>query len=189
MPDSDNPLVFVNNELQEGGKGLHALIVGVSHYPHLPDGGGTPAEKSYGMGQLSSTSLTAYKMYRWLLENKDLLPVPLATIRLLLSPSEGELKIEPSIQELLQSNKAKLSTKDNFVLEAKAWRSDARTSEDNVTFFYFAGHGVQRKKDDAVMLLRDFGYPAIGGSLANAAAMENLFYGMAPPQDTTKTIA
>lgn len=63
----------------QGQPGFHAFIAGVSSYPHLPGGIGTPAPDSFGMQQLSSAALTAYKMYCWLVERQRKLPVPLAT--------------------------------------------------------------------------------------------------------------
>ena len=77
----------------------------------------------------------------------------------------------------------------NFVKEAKEWREDARSTRDGFTFFYFAGHGVQRKQDDAVILLEDFGDPDAGGPLNNAVDFNHLFRGMAPPAKPTEQIA
>jgi hypothetical protein len=175
-------LVFDNRQKLQGEKGLHALIVGVSHYPHLPGGGGTPATNNYGMQQLSSTALSAFKMYRWLMDNKDNLSVPLATCRLLLSPSAGESMSEPALVGL-----ADPATRQNFTAEARSWREDARTHEDNVTIFYFAGHGVQRSKTDGVLLLNDFGDPQ-QGTLTNTADIINIFNGMAPPDNSGQPV-
>lgn len=166
-----------------GKPGLHVFIAGASLYRHLPGGGGKPTDNSYGMQQLSSTALTGYKVYRWLLDNKGQLPLPLATVRLLLSPSPAELAVEPKMENLTDA-----CTRANFAAEAKQWRKDAGSSRDEFTFFYFAGHGVQRKKDDAVMLLEDFGNPD-EGPLASAVTIDNLFNGMAPPASPTEQIA
>jgi hypothetical protein len=167
----------------QGQPGLHVLIAGVSRYIHFPGGGGSPTTNSFGMQQLFSTALTAYKIYQWLLSHKNQLPLPLATIRLLLSPSQDELDAEPAMVGL-----ADPATRRNFAAEAHGWHDDAGSSDDNMSFFYFAGHGVQRKKDDAVMLLEDFGDP-LDGPLSNAVEIENFFGGMAPPADPTKKIA
>lgn len=48
-----------------------------------------------------------------------------------------------------------------------------------VQLFYFAGHGVQRNKDDVVLLLEEFGN-GLGGPLVHAVDVKNIFYGMAP---------
>jgi hypothetical protein len=176
-------LIFDDRSTLQGNPGLHVFIVGVSRYEHLPGGGGTPTNNGFGMQQLNSTALTAFKIYQWLMNHKTQLPLPIATIRLLLSPSPLELNVEPAMAGL-----ADPATRTNFTATAHAWRDDARASDDNMTWFYFAGHGVQRKKDDAVMLLEDFGAPA-DGPLTNAVAIENFFNGMAPPADLTRKIA
>lgn len=171
------------NEL--GSKpGLHALIAGVSAYDHLPGGGSTAANNTFGMEQLTSPALSAYSIYQWLTESNVELPVPVATIRLLLSPSRQELQVQP----LLATLGASKCTRDNFSTDAFEWRTDASRSSEDVTLFYFCGHGVQRRANDAVILFQDFGAPN-GPALAKAAEIDNIYLGMAPPRDPTKTIA
>lgn len=170
------------NELQ-GRQGVHALIAGVSSYRHLPGGSGKLTDDSYGLRQLSSTALTAYRIYRWILDRKDRLPLPLATVRLLLSPSATELATEPEMATL-----AAPCTRSSFVSAAKQWRDDASSNREGMTFFYFAGHGVQRKVSDAIMLPEDFGDPN-EGPLRNAVPFDNLFHGMAPSSGSMAQIA
>src|SRR2546430_1852103 len=152
--------------------GLHALIVGVSAYLHLPGGTGTPAPESFGMAQLPSSASSAYKVYRWLVERQKYLPVPLATCRLLLSPSPIEAEVEPLLGDQLAP-----CTLDQFLVAAKQWRDDASTHRDNVTFFYFAGYNLQKSENEEVLLLENFG-DGIGGILRNTVSVNNLFNGM-----------
>jgi hypothetical protein len=156
----------------QGQPGFHAFIAGVSSYPHLPGGTGTPAPNNFGMQQLSSAALTAYKLYCWLVERQRKLPVPLATCRLLLSPSPEEVRVEPRLNGL-----ADPCTLNAFQTAAGDWRTDASSHQENVTFFYFAGHGVQRSKGDQVLLLEDFG-DGRGGTLNNAVNTKNIYNGM-----------
>jgi hypothetical protein len=128
------------------------------------------------MQQLSSTALSVFRMYEWLLARRDRLPLPLASVRLLLSPSPGEVAAEPGIA----TAGASACTRALFSAEVRKWRTDAASHRDGMSLFYFAGHGVQRKRDDAVMLLEDFGNPD-EGLPTNAVAIDNLFNGMAPP--------
>jgi hypothetical protein len=151
--------------------GLHALIIGVSAYPHLEGGSDAPAPDTYGMGQLTVAASTALELFEWLQANSARLPVPLATCRLLLAPSPGEPAApagtpEPTLDEVLDA--------------AKAWREDAAVSPDERTLFYFAGHGAQKSKDDGVAMLADFGDGRGGGALRNAIGIRNVFDGMAP---------
>lgn len=177
-------LIVDNRAALAGKPGLHALIAGVSMYSHLPGGGGKPAVDGYGMQQLSSTALTAYKVYRWLMERKDHLSMPLATVRLLLSPSVGE---EAAVPELAAAG-ASRCTRQNFTGEVRQWRTDAGSDNDNVTFFYFAGHGVQRTRSDSVLLLEGFADPD-EGPLHHAAEIFNIFNGMAPPASVAMKMA
>lgn len=178
--------LIVNNLPQlQGQPGFHAVIAGVSAYRHLPGGGDTAAPDSYGMEQLSSTALTAYKIYRWLLERQSQLPLPLATVRLLLSPSPAEAAEIAKESPRLQVDRC---TRQNFAADVRQWRGDAGSRDDNITFFYFAGHGVQRSKNDGVLLLEDFGDPN-EGTLHNAAEIINIFNGMAPPASVQRKIA
>lgn len=194
-------LVFDNRpNLQPGEPGIHALIAGVSFYKHLPGGDGPPAEIDWGLPQLSATALTAFKIYRWLIDRRKQLPKKLATVRLLLSPSEAEApKITEGMAEITQALAGEAvtlldtpspCTLDNFTGEARRWRKDAISDIDdsNVTFFYFAGHGIQRKNNDPVLLLEDFGNPN-AGMVAKTVEFNALFEGMAPLRDPLKKMA
>src|SRR5688572_12244185 len=140
------------------GRGLHALIVGVSSYSHLPGGDRATTTNAFGMEQLTSTSLSAWKVYQWLLDHKDRLAAPLASVRLLLSPSQREL--DNALKDIPNIATIDRATRANFDREAKNWRKAAEKNEDDYTFFYFAGHGVQRSTpNDAVMLMEDYGDP------------------------------
>ena len=162
--------------MQPDASSYAVLLLGVSEYLHLPEGGGAPAERSFRLKQLSSTARSAFGVYEWLLAHRDQLPLPLATIRLLLAPSTVELESTPQMAGL-----GALPTRSTFAAAAIDWRRDARLHSDGMTLFYFAGHGVQRRKGDSVMLLHDFGDPT-DGPLAKTVAFNNLYHGMAPPR-------
>jgi hypothetical protein len=170
-----NP-IFDNRAALGGEPGLHVFLVGVSAYPHLPAPGSGSTAQSYGMNQISAAARTAYQMYEWLLANQAGLPLPLATVWLLLSPSALEITNEPALNGL-----ALRPDLLNFVQSANAWRDAASTHRDGMSLFYFAGHGVQRTKDDAVLLLDDFGHLPVGmNPLQTSVDVRTLFYGMAP---------
>jgi len=165
-------LIDRRQELQ-GKPGLHAFIVGVSAYAFLPGAGEAGTHYSMGLHRLSSTASSAFKVFCWLKQHQDTLFVPLATLRLLLSPTSEEIASQPELDCL-----ADAATLDNFLREAKYWRDDAANDPQNVTFFYFAGHGAQQTKDDAVILFEDFG-DGIGGPLHRAVDVGNIHKGMA----------
>ena len=91
---ADVALVFDNRLSLDGAPGLHAFITGVSDYPYLSE----PAAASrddlsaphFGLRKLASPALSAYRIARALRLWSPTLTVPLATIRLLLSPSFDE---------------------------------------------------------------------------------------------------
>jgi Caspase domain len=173
--------VFDAREEHAGQPGLHALIVGISRYPNLPEGRApTEHQQRYGLGlsQLSAAARTGLLVYEWLLEDRLGLPAPLVTCRLLLSPAADEL------EDVDQPEQGASDVTLKSVLEAaKGWREDAASCSDNVTLFYFAGHGLQRKRgDDHVLILEDFG-DGIGGKLKNAVDTLSLIEGMAPSED------
>jgi hypothetical protein len=171
-PPPSKALVFAHQQADESTPALHALIIGVSHYPFMA------AEKTgreaFELQQTASPARTAMAIRRWLQENSDYLPVPLGSVRLLLSPSEEEKTVEPDLQSSGDS-----ATRNNVLAAAAEWRRDASSNPNNVTFFYFAGHGVQRGAGDDVMLLEDFG-DRVGGLLYNAIDQAMLIAGMAP---------
>lgn len=136
--------------------GLHALIVGVGDYPHLEGGSGEPAAGSYGMAQLTSAVPAASSVGQWLHANRSKLVKDLASCRMLSSP-----------------------TLDDFRRAALEWRDDCATDPDNTALFYFSGHGLERSRSDAVLLMSDFG-DMPGNPLVKATDVNNLFYGMAP---------
>lgn len=152
--------------------GLYALVIGVSAYPHL-EGGNAPAAKTYRMGQLSAAALTAHRLADWLEAAGDRLAVPLQNCRLLLSPSPGELDRLETRQEYLPA------TLEQMAAQALEWRDECSRDKDNVAFFYFAGHGLQRSRRDAVLLMQDFA-DASGNPLDKAVDVQDLFQGMAP---------
>jgi hypothetical protein len=130
--------------------GLHALIVGVSDYPNLSEADGPPGPPHHlGLHKLGSAATAAVRLYSFLVERADHLAAPLASCRLLLSPSPSEAE-----RLTITAPRANLT---NFAAAASDWRRDARTDPKNVTLFYFAGHGLQRSDNGQVLLFEDFG--------------------------------
>ena len=161
-------LLFDERPALGDNPGVHALVIGVSSYPFLTDGAKAVA-KPWGMGQLTSTAASAFKMFEWLKRTSAKLPMPLATCRVLLSPSPQE----PHLTESQTKRPSQRPDRRQRLAQRR------RTNRDNVTFFYFAGHGVQRTKEDAVMCLRDFLEP-LGSSLRNAIDLATVRAGMSP---------
>src|SRR5262245_41988225 len=169
MPDPS--LVFDGRAALGKAAGFHALIVGVGSYRYLK-GGAEPVADHWDMGQLSSTATSAHKVHQWLTKAnaEGRLPVPLATCRLLLSPSPGEAAL---------AGVGAPATFDNFSPAAHAWRDDCNTHRDSVALFYFAGPALQRSTDDAICCLGQFRKPGFG-VFFHAATLADIWSGMSP---------
>jgi hypothetical protein len=172
---------FDDREQHPDQPGIHALIIGVSDYTHLPAADAHPSQEQekYGLGltRLSAAASTGFLVYEWLLASRDALPLPLLTCRLLLAPSADELQRVDGLGALGSD-----ATLKSVLAEAKAWRNDAATHRDGLTFFYFAGHGLRRKRGDHVLVLQDVG-DGLGQRLQNAVDTFTLVQGMAPSED------
>jgi hypothetical protein len=164
----------------EGKPGVHALVIGISHYVNLPTGSTlTKRQRRYGLGlrQLNCAARTGRMVFDWLIKERAGLPVPLATCRLLLSPVDGEMDgwSDPDLGVASANLHAVLET-------AAQWREDAASHPDNVTLFYFVGHGFQNERGKHVLILADIG-DGIGPRLKNAIDADSLIGGMAPSDE------
>jgi hypothetical protein len=162
--------LIIDRRQQLGNEpGFHAVIIGVSSYPFLA-GGATAVPDAWGMSQLSATATSANEIAEWLsrAEADKRLPRRLATLRLLLSPAPTESLPATAAATLTNTRDA-----------LREWRKDCNTQRDNVGLFYFAGHGVQRSKEDAALCLEDFLDPN-GTLLERAISISDIRDGMAP---------
>ncbi|MCY1021352.1 caspase family protein [Pyxidicoccus sp. MSG2] len=164
-------LVFDKRAERKTG-GTHALIVGISSYPHLLGGRGPLARQPFNLGQLSSAARSAFDFYRWLVE-EAVLPEPLVTCRLLLAPSEIELAQVPELH-----GHATSCGVNDFVQAASDWHQDASMSDEGKTIFFFVGHAFQFVRDDDLLLFQDFGN-GIGPLFRSAVSFSNIFNGLA----------
>jgi hypothetical protein len=163
-------LVFDRRAEIAGGPGTHALLCGVSAYPHLLGGSGEPTPFSFGLTQLSTPVRTSRAIHAWLVDHADQLAAPLATVRLLLAPDPDEPPATPVIEP---------PTLDKVLREAAAWRADASAHRDGIALLYLSGHGFIVSRADQVVLLHDYG-DGIGSILRNSITVGSIFQGMAP---------
>jgi hypothetical protein len=168
-------LVTIDNR----GVGIHALIVGVSDYTNLP-GDDDPAAggNKLGMKKLKAPTLGAYRFLKWLIkaDEENRLLQPLASYEVVLAPSPEE-RAEPGLEDWIDD-----ATTGSFVKKTIAWRKRVGKSKKNVALFYFSGHGIQRNKDDAILMLQDFAEDEVP-MLKRAVALYEIFGGMAPSDE------
>lgn len=180
-------LVFDRRRKFKGQSQTHAFLVGVSEYAHLPKATEPPDPKKFNLLRLASPALSTWEICRWLVANADSLACPLATIRLVMSPSAKEKpKLKP-----IDLGKGKQLTREginpadwrNFVIAAKDWRKAAAADPGSMTFFYYSGHGLERL-GSPLITLADFTDPAAGGVLqCSCEVTANFMLGMAPSND------
>ncbi|MER6187907.1 caspase family protein [Streptomyces sp. NPDC001652] len=135
------------------GPGMHALVIGVGGYAHLPGGAGRAIADPlrYGnLGQLTSPPRSALEFATWLRESDpSRWTAPLASIDLRISPA-------PTDPDLGGSGSAYRDATIDSITEAyDVWKDRCASDENNVAVFYFCGHGLQ--SDEQLLLASDFG--------------------------------
>jgi hypothetical protein len=164
--------------------GTHALIIGVSAYLHFEDGvAPTPVGIEFQMEQLSAAARSASEFAAWLLKDYKCDRAPLRSLRVLLSPSAGEV-IHADIEALLNGDFS--ATRANVGTALGEFRNACNANTENVGIVYIAGHGVQLTKEGAIVLLHDFGAPAFLSKLDGAIDMKGVHDGLNHP-NTART--
>ena len=110
---------------------VHALVIGVSKYDHLPGGTGQQTTKALlaGLGQLSAAATSATRIANWLRDNFDYPKVQLGSVRLLASPSPAEVPLPGGANP-------PPATYEQVKKAVTRWRRDARATPGNITLLY-----------------------------------------------------
>ena len=136
------------------GAATHAFVVGVSHYPFADGPDATAEGERIGITNLSGAARSASEVAAWLLEEYRNPDATLGSIRILLSPVEGE-QLNPLVAERIGATSV-AATRDAVETEIFEFSEACKENSDNVAFVYVAGHGVQLSKRGAIVLLHDF---------------------------------
>ena len=141
----------------------HALVIGVSHYPHLDGGGRKPTKNPLAddLGQLPGAASSAVHVASWIRDHLRSAVDGRGSIRLLISPV-------PEEQGQLEGLKAPRATRRSVEMAVYDWLADVRCHQDNVAIVYVAGHGIQKTDEGAILLLEDFGKPKTPEVLTNS---------------------
>jgi len=175
-------LLFDRRDQFAGAAMCHAFLVGVSNYSHLPGDNEPPKPAKFNLKKLASPALSAWRLARWLIENGDSFAQPLGSVRVLISPSPREEPLLDPLPALPGIVAAQPDPADwaHFVPAALAWRADAARHKEGMTFFYYAGHGLERM-GGTVLTLEDFTDPNAGGLLIRSFDLNaNFVAGMGP---------
>jgi Caspase domain len=133
-------LLYDNKADHTKQAGFHALIVGIGNY-----------QSAQNLQPLTSAAFSAHAIAQKLIDlaNENQLQVPLATCRLLIDAF-------PSSMDTILSQYSQPINKSVFQDTVISWIADARAHADNMSFLYFAGHGIQLSGNDRSLLLGDF---------------------------------
>lgn len=143
----------------------HAFVVGVSHYPYLNGPEASDFGSDFGMVDLSSAARSASEIAAWLLTEFHKPETPLASVRILLSPTDSET-IHPAVADVVANPTP--ATRDAVEEAFSQFKADCKANPDNFAFVYIAGHGVQLTTSASVVLLHDFADPDHGEELVGA---------------------
>lgn len=163
------------------GPKVHVFIAGVSEYVYLPAAGKHASSATFGLRKLTSAARSAFEFFQWVDENRNNLVAPVATIRLLLSPSQTELGAEPAMRQLNVNR----CTRAEFERAYREWRAVLQPGD--LALFYFSGHGAHRSRRDGLLLFEDFNPDRNGNILAGAAEVNNLIDALAPSPSQRQT--
>lgn len=136
------------------GPVTHAIIIGVSDYPHLQGGSGALAERTFGLGQLTSPAVSARELATWFIKSFTCLDRPLSSVWLLTSEpgAAAATFLNPASNVLVDLPRATLAETRNAVRDCLA----LCTNPDDRLIFYFCGHGLSGGMQN-FYCLRDFG--------------------------------
>lgn len=163
-----------------GGQG-HALIIGISRYAFLPEPGHIVAGvETLNLAQVKCGAISALRFAQWLLQAdaQGHLPAPLASLRLLIAPSDEEIEACPELAPY-RDNPDTAPTWYNIHRAALAWRQACGEGQDRIAYFYFCGHAILRDSGTTTFLAQDFaerGLPILHKSFD----LNNLIRALAP---------
>jgi hypothetical protein len=106
------------------------------------------------MANLSSAARSASEVAAWLLGEHHNPEAPLASVRLLLSPVEGE-QLNADVLARMGGQTAP-ATRAAVKTDFTDFKAACATNTDNRAFVYLVGHGIQLNFRGAIVLLEDF---------------------------------
>jgi hypothetical protein len=178
------PWHSVPEVLTGDGPRTHALVIGVSRYRHLPDADGNPPDEPAGgetfeLVRLECAANGALAVAEWLRDSYRQPDAPLASVRLLLSPSELELE-DPRMAAA--DGATPPATRAATAEAIDEWRRACRGDPGGVAILYLAGHGVMISSEgDVVVLLEEFAARE-GQELDAAVDLQGVRNGMRGPE-------
>lgn len=156
------------------GPALHAFLIGVGAYRHLPGGSGPATVKQPRLKQLPTPPLSVTAMLDWLRTGYRNAAVPLGSVEVLVSAPGGGAVDGVPVDEATMAN---VRTAKN------AWLARCDRHAGNVALFYFCGHGLQGTNQ--YLLLDDFGADPTD-TMATTIDLDRFHAGMAGCKASTQ---
>ena len=163
---------FLVHSADVPGPATHALVIGVSAYPHLLGGTGPVTGRHEGMGQLTSPGPSARAVASWLIENLRDPGKPLATVALLSAEQVAQPFRNPATGETHSVEPASMAAMTDAI---EGWGSRGGDPADRL-LFYFCGHGIANGREVS-LLSADYGANP-RNQLADALDFSGLWLGM-----------
>ena len=136
-------------EQESAGPQLHALIIGVGAYRHLPGGSDPVTHHTLGLQQLTGPPVSARAFATWVTADLAHPTAATGSVELLMSPAEEWVGPDGV------SRPIETPTLANVKQAFDRWYDRCDEDADNVALLYFCGHGVERESQ--YLLLEDFG--------------------------------
>lgn len=176
--DDATPGLWIDPQLA-GRSATHAIVIGISAYPHLKGGTGAPADDHFGLGQLAVSAQTAFRFFEWLRDDYHHETAPIGSVRLLLSPTAEERAENAGMEEAGAYAPADYATCEAALIE---WRRRLATLAPDIaaasrSIFFFSGHGLEINQLMQILLPSDYLDPQ-KPSLNRALSTLNLKHGM-----------
>ncbi|MEU6025171.1 caspase family protein [Micromonospora sp. NPDC047134] len=149
---------------------LHALVIGVDHYPHC--GRSTRLEPPWrdfarAVSPLNCAVPSALAVVNWLRRHLSDRVHPVGSIELLLSAQQ---------EQQVDGRDVERATMANVKAAFGRWYDRCDRNPDDVALLFFCGHGLRLSSED-ILLLEDFGADR-HTVFANAIDFRETYYGM-----------
>lgn len=160
---------------------MHALIIGISDYPHLTGGAGPLADDPGGMGQLAVSASTAAQAFDWLNRQGEFAGRPLTTCRLALAPRPLNPVTnfdETAFVEAITGGWSADARQETLRSLLQGWADEftatpADRTGETAAVFLFSGHGLQVRGRPA-LLSADILRPKSSAGRTNAIRISSL---------------
>ncbi|MGX1886242.1 caspase family protein [Streptomyces sp. NPDC055287] len=118
--------------------GVHALIIGMSHYPRRPKSHWWMPHDELPLGDIDGAALGAAQFAKFLSDElKYPTAAPIRTVRLLLIPTDDEKDHLPVLPHEWEE-----ANFDNVRDAISEWYRDCNSHPNNVAILYISGHGI-----------------------------------------------